>query len=566
MGYAREKYTKEYFLKQDVNGNKTNVGVEGLEEFKMGKIRLADERILSRINFIKKNVLDMGFGRGEAIKFSLEHGANKVIGVDFARDSQSIATELLRHYQLNADLYCKDALSFLKNYQKLYPHLKQDIVLMLDFIKHVPRQELKKILILLQNIVSNESILVINTPVFKIDNDVLKEGLKDGARDTSDESEITAGMHCNRYTKKTLIKFMREAGFKAITPRFFALSFKGGISLTYAQKWSKAKKNGFPLRGSYKKDTFEKVIKSSDLKENKWRRILSPRRALPYFIPPIAPILKEVLFGRKITPPHVYKPIWHKIKGGVLRGKWFYIDTHDNGWQREIIEGTYDKFFFDFLKKYNLEGKTIFDVGAFVGSHSLAFAQMVGKNGKVFSFEPNEFNISRMKKIFNRNKDLGKRIKIVKAALSDRNGSAVFSFSSQIDNGFSSGGFVEGSDTPREEAEYEKSHFKKCSVKSVKLDDLEARMKIKESPFIIKIDTEGAEGKILESGQKYLKKHKPVILVEIHSPKNMIHTVQVLSKLGYEISILKKENDGRVFLSANPDIKNKSYAEIYPKN
>ncbi len=565
MGYVREKYTREYFLRQDANGNKTNIGVEGLEEFLSGDIRKVDKNLLGKIDFKDKIVVDFGFGRGEAIKYICEQGAKKVYGVDFSKASIEIASSMLEHYGHRADLECSDALEYMQKFVKSDKTVKFDVVIMFDFVEHISRSELGQLLSYLRKTMSEKGLVVINTPIYKSDNDVIKEGLKEEARDASDEMPQTEGMHCNRYTKKSLIKFMKSNGFNAISPKFFSPSFKSGFALTNAQKWSNAKRNLFPVQGRYRKDSFEKALTSAQIRKMGWKKVFSPA-ILPIILPPAFFILKNRLFPSKKVPIYSYNPIWHKIKGGALRGKWFYIDTHDNSWQQEIIEGTYDKFFFDFLKKYNLEGKTIFDVGAFVGSHSLAFAQMVGKNGKVFSFEPNEFNISRMKKIFNRNKDLGKRIKIVKVALSDKNGSTVFSFSNQIDNGFSSGGFVEGSDTPREEAEYEKSHFKKCSVKSVKLDDLEARMKIKDSPLIIKIDTEGAEGNILESGQKYLKKHKPIILVEIHSPENMIHTVQVLSKLGYEISILKKEIDGRVFLSANPDIKNKSYAEIYPKN
>lgn len=552
MGYVRNKYTKEYYLKQDKNGNRVPIGAEGVEEFLMdARPRPHDKEILEKIDFKGKNVIDFGFGRGEAVKYICEHQAKKVYGVDFSQASVEIASSMLEHYGQKAQLECSDALEFMKKFVKNNTAIKFDVAIMFDFVEHIPRSEFVKLLSYLKKVMNEKGLVVINTPIYKCDNDVIKEGLKEEARDASDEVSQTEGMHCNRYTKRSLIEFIKKQGFNAISPKFFSPSFKGGFSLTNAQKWSKAKKSHFPIKGNYRKDSFEWALTSKDIKKMGYKKILSPA-LLPVILPPSFFILKNRLFPGKKIPAYSYNPIWHKIKGGVLRGKWFYIDTHDNSWQREIVEGTYDKFFFNFLKKYDLEGKTIFDVGAFVGSHSLAFAQMVGKSGKVYSFEPNEFNINRMEKIFNKNSDLGKRIKIVKAALSDKNGSAVFSFSSQIDNGFSSGGFVEGSNTPRGEEEYEKSHFKKCSIKSVKLDDLEARMKIKAKPFIIKIDTEGAEGQILKAGKVYLKKHRPILLIEIHSPESMVSSFKVLLQLGYEIDILKKEGDGRVFISALP--------------
>lgn len=42
----------------------------------------------------------------------------------------------------------------------------------------------------------------------------------------------------------------------------------------------------------------------------------------------------------------------------------------------------------DLLSKIILPGQTVLDVGAFLGTHTLAFSRMVGSNGNVHSFEP----------------------------------------------------------------------------------------------------------------------------------------------------------------------------------
>ena len=144
MGYLREKYSKEYFLRQDPDGNPAEVGVVGIEEFRNGDIRAADKDILERVDFQNRNVLELGFGRGEAIKFALDAGARKVVGVDFSEDSKRIASEFLKKHGLEADLHCEDAVGFLEGREAA--DLSFEIVILLDFVEHVPREELEAIL------------------------------------------------------------------------------------------------------------------------------------------------------------------------------------------------------------------------------------------------------------------------------------------------------------------------------------------------------------------------------------------------------------------------------------
>jgi FkbM family methyltransferase len=49
--------------------------------------------------------------------------------------------------------------------------------------------------------------------------------------------------------------------------------------------------------------------------------------------------------------------------------------------------GEWSEFEIEFLARFIQEGQTVIDVGANIGTHTLAFSNMVGKHGKVFSFE-----------------------------------------------------------------------------------------------------------------------------------------------------------------------------------
>src|SRR3989338_11364349 len=98
MNYLKQKYTKEYFLHRDKLGRSTSFGVEGIADFLSGEIRANDRAILEKINFTGKSVLDLGFGRGEALKYAFEHGADKLVGVDFSKPALEIAKKFLKTY------------------------------------------------------------------------------------------------------------------------------------------------------------------------------------------------------------------------------------------------------------------------------------------------------------------------------------------------------------------------------------------------------------------------------------------------------------------------------------
>jgi 2-polyprenyl-3-methyl-5-hydroxy-6-metoxy-1,4-benzoquinol methylase len=255
MGYVQEKYTKAYFLRQDEHGKPTAYGVIGLEEFEKGGIRFQDKALLDPLDFKSKSVLELGFGRGEAIKYALEHGARQVVGVDFSADAIAIAKGFLEKHGLTAELICADASEFVRSEIKT----RFDFVLLLDVLEHVPRAEAAMLLKDLHQILQNKSVVVINTPVFGADNDVINEGLKARARDESDDFPETAGMHCNRYTKGSLKRFMQTCGYSAIGGHFFINRIRGWQPpFLSSHAWDRAFRQGYPVASPHKpKEQFD---------------------------------------------------------------------------------------------------------------------------------------------------------------------------------------------------------------------------------------------------------------------------------------------------------------------
>ena len=224
MGTMQHKYTREYFTSKREDGSSAGYGAEGYESYCNSEIRQQDLSILERIDFDKKRVLEFGFGRGESIKYILEHGASHYSGVDFAPAAHALTLDYLRKNNISIpDLYNEDALIFVESLvdKITASQEKFDIILMLDFVEHVERAELRKIFCCLHDIANDSAVIVVNTPAYLYDNDVFVEGLKQENCDTADLIEETKGMHCNKYTIHSLHAFMDEVGFTSLTESHF---------------------------------------------------------------------------------------------------------------------------------------------------------------------------------------------------------------------------------------------------------------------------------------------------------------------------------------------------------
>ncbi len=262
--------------------------------------------------------------------------------------------------------------------------------------------------------------------------------------------------------------------------------------------------------------------------------------------------MKKSIFKKIFSksPRNEYHPSWHMIKNGSLKGREVFVDPKDGYWQKDIIDGNHDKFFFNYLLRFDLRNKTVFEIGAHIGYHAMMFAQLVGEAGSVHAFEPNVFNRERLQLILSKNQDLAQRIKIHEFAVSDKNGVIQLSFSPNIDDGKSSGSFIAGSHTPLKNEVYDKIGFNKVNVKTVTLDLLSSVIGSDIDPFLIKIDVEGAEYLVLQGGLNIIKKYKPILLIEIHSIFNMLKVCQYCKSVDYEIELLNEEEDGRCFIAA----------------
>ena len=174
-------------------------------------------------------------------------------------------------------------------------------------------------------------------------------------------------------------------------------------------------------------------------------------------------------------------------------------------------------FDYNFGKRYEIvrilpnlinEGDYCFDIGANIGQYTLPLSKLVGKLGKVFSFEPVIENYYYLKKMIKK-KNL-KNVKAFNIALSDRTGTdKIFiprigklkmgtrAFLSNIKVGLKYNDIVK-----------EKIYVKTIDniVKEMEIDALQ----------LLKCDAEGSELKILKGGYNTIRTHKPILILEIN--------------------------------------------------
>jgi FkbM family methyltransferase len=160
-----------------------------------------------------------------------------------------------------------------------------------------------------------------------------------------------------------------------------------------------------------------------------------------------------------------------------------------------------------FLQKLELDGKTIYDVGAYVGDYSLFFSKKVGPTGHVVGFEPNPDLI----KVARENAALNhfSNITFLNYALSDCQeiGQLVF------DSNYAGAGSLA---VMEQERIRKLPKSKTVNVQVDSIDHLISKHHLP-SPNLVKIDVQGLEFQVLNGMQQTIKQNSPNLFVEIHA-------------------------------------------------
>ncbi len=217
-----------------------------------------------------------------------------------------------------------------------------------------------------------------------------------------------------------------------------------------------------------------------------------------------------------------------------------YVSTQDPLIGRSIVETKrYEPDVTAVLTRILKPGMVFVDIGANIGYLSFVAARAIGNQGKVFSFEPNQFNCNLL--------EMSARINgfenviIYPFAVADTNRSVIYD--DQMGNGTISDfdaerAFVAG----------------RTIARAVSLDYI---LRDEVAIDVIKLDIEGAEYFALQGARELLAKRRPVIVSEFSPPQlksvSGVSGKEYLIKIsesGYQLSVI--EPDGSL-MTCNAD-------------
>lgn len=177
--------------------------------------------------------------------------------------------------------------------------------------------------------------------------------------------------------------------------------------------------------------------------------------------------------------------------------------------------GEWAEFELDLLSKFIKPGDTVIDVGANIGTHTVAFSHMVGKDGKVFSFEAQP----RLEAILAANiqlNNLGNVYWDVKAV--GERGSTV-----KVQE-------IPSDDTVCNFGEYALFEGKpSLLVEMITIDSFTDGL----NPSVIKIDVEGMEVDVLNGARRTIERSKPVLYFEFDEAADGEAIQKMLEDIGY---------------------------------
>ncbi len=185
-----------------------------------------------------------------------------------------------------------------------------------------------------------------------------------------------------------------------------------------------------------------------------------------------------------------------KLKKSRIFGKFkfFYLANDKYIGQRVAVE-KYEPYETQLILRQTKIGDIAVDVGANIGYYTILLADKVGKNGKVYTFEPDKTNFEILVKNIKENNL--KNVVAINAAVGKKEGELKLHKSEENFGDHK----LYGNDKDVEE------------VKIVNLDKYFGNEKID----LLKIDTQGWEPEVIEGAKELIEKNKPVMFLE-YSP------------------------------------------------
>jgi len=213
------------------------------------------------------------------------------------------------------------------------------------------------------------------------------------------------------------------------------------------------------------------------------------------------------------------------FKSGVLRGLRLKLDLKS---EKSYWLGTYETKVIQAIHDFVKPGMIVYDIGADIGYISLVFSQAVGKQGRVYAFEPLPDNVKRIRTHIALN-SLQEIVTVLPYAVSDSTGRKPFLVHELHAMGKLSGS--SGRNT---------TYSEQIEVNTLCLDDFVFKDG-NPAPDLFKIDIEGGGVTAIPGMSNIIKNIHPIILMELHGPEEAQITWDLLRQCNYKIYRMKKD-------------------------
>jgi FkbM family methyltransferase len=212
-----------------------------------------------------------------------------------------------------------------------------------------------------------------------------------------------------------------------------------------------------------------------------------------------------------------------RVRKGAGAGLRLSLDPR---YEAQYAAGFHETALLACLAAHLQPGDVLYDVGAHIGYISLVAARLVGASGKVFAFEADPENATRITGHAEMN--ALPQVELVGAAVwsecktlsfyraaatSSRNTGAV----TTLERGKTADGVI--------------------VVEAVTLDHFAADHR---SPTLVKIDVEGAEEEVLKGAEEVIRRSKPTLICEVHNERAAEGVAAWLARMGYQSKWLGK--------------------------
>jgi FkbM family methyltransferase len=254
------------------------------------------------------------------------------------------------------------------------------------------------------------------------------------------------------------------------------------------------------------------------------------RRFHPVRLVIIGSLLALILLSVFVIIPD-WRKIHYRLTGRVnVDGATFHLQPGDNYLTQWILnDGEYEPTETKLTRSILKEGDVFVDVGANIGWYTVHAGKAVGKTGKVIAFEPEPGNLSLLRKNIEANGLT--QAEADGRALSKEPGSFKL--------------FLEKDNLGMHSLVMEHGGQRYIDVETMRFDDYwNDRGPIR----LVKIDTEGAEGLILEGMAETLKRQKNMDLIIEFAPYRLVKSgydpEKILANfyaLGYKAAMIDEE-------------------------